>query len=147
MLTKTLASAVQTAPVWLPEGDPDSPPTQTKPQRQEGDGWLKRIKQRIKLAMEGDDEELQVENSTAVSWHIYHKFHLLGILAPWETRTFRLRKSGNLNARPKQESDASEYLVIDLNSHLQRVEIYRRQMGAMLDVYDMRGVTSTFPLK
>lgn len=88
--------------------------------------------------MEGDDEELEVANATAVSWHVYHKYRLLGILDPWETRTFRLRKSGNLNARPRQESDASEYLVIDLNGRVQRVEIYCRQMGQELDIYDMR---------
>jgi hypothetical protein len=49
-----------------------------------------------------------------------------------------LRKSGNLNARPSLASDESEYLVVDLNSRIQRVEIYRRQMGLTVDVYDMR---------
>ncbi|HEX7733810.1 MAG TPA: hypothetical protein VF458_03080 [Ktedonobacteraceae bacterium] len=138
MPTKTLAALARTAPAWLPEVDPDPPPTQTKPQRQEGDGWLTRIKQRIKLAMEGDDEELEVANDTAVSWHVYHSYHLLGILDPWETCTFRLRKSGNINVRPRQDSDASEYLVVDLNGRIQRVEIYRRRMGQELDIYDMR---------
>lgn len=138
MPTKTLAAAARTAPAWLPEVEPAPPPTQTKPQRQEGDGWLTRIKRRVKLAMEGDNEDLEVANTTAVPWYIYHKYHLLGILDPWETRTFRLRKSGNLNARPRQESDASEYLLIDLNGRVQRIEIYRRHMGQELDVYDMR---------
>lgn len=138
MPTKTFTATARTAPAWLPEVDPDPPPTQTKPQRQAGAGWFTRLRHRIKLAMEGDDEELEIANNTAVSWYVYHKYHLLGILDPWETYTFRVRKSGNLNARPRQESDASEYLVIDLDGRVQRVEIYLRRMGQELDVYDMR---------
>ena len=127
MPTKTLDPPARTAPS-----------TQTKPQRQDSDGWFTKIKRRIKLAMEGDDEPLEITNITAVSWHVYHKSHLLGILDPWETRTFRLRKSGNLNARPRLESDEVEYLVVDLTARIQRIEIYRRQMGQVVDVYDMR---------
>ena len=119
-----------------PELEP--PLTQTKPERRESDGWFTRVQRRIKLAMEGDDEELLVMNVTAIPWHIYHKFHLLGIVDPGETLLFRLHKRGNLNARPSQESDATEYLVLDLNARVQRVEIYRRSMGQALDVYDMR---------
>ena len=130
--------SARTVPTWRPTVDPDAPPTQTKPQRQDADGWFTRVKRRVKLAMEGDDEELLVENTTAVSWHIYHKYHLLGIVDPWETHTFRLRKSGNLNARPDLASDESEYLIVDLNPRIQRVEIYRRRMGLTVDVYDMR---------
>lgn len=114
------------------------PPTQTKPQRQASGGWFTRVQHRIKLALGGSDEELLVANTTAVPWHIYHKYRLLGIIDPWETHTFRLRKSGNLNARPDLESDAVEYLVVDLNARVQRVEIYRRQIGPVVDVYDMR---------
>jgi hypothetical protein len=142
MLTKISSRpellSARIAPAWRLLVEPDAPPTQTKPQRQDSTGWFTRIKRRIKLAMEGDDEELLVANTTAVSWHIYHKYHLLGIVDPWETHTFRLRKSGNLNARPGLASDESEYLVVDLNSRIQRVEIYRRQMGLTVDVYDMR---------
>lgn len=119
-----------------PELEP--PPTQTKPERQRSDGWFTRIQRRVKLAMAGDDEELLVVNNTAISWYVYHKFHHLGILDPGETVLFRLRKRGNLNARPNLGSDAVEYLVLDLNSEIQRVEIYRRSMGKELDVYDMR---------
>jgi hypothetical protein len=127
MPTKTLDPPARTEPF-----------TQTKPQRQDSDGWFTKIKHRIKLAMEGDDEPLEITNMTAVSWHVYHKSHLLGILDPWETRTFRLRKSGNLNARPNLESSAVEFLVVDLTARIQRIEIYRRQMGQVVDVYDMR---------
>lgn len=119
-----------------PELEP--PPTQTKPERQRSDGWFTRIQRRVKLAMSGDDEELLVVNHTAISWHVYHKFHQLGIIDPGETVLFHLRKRGNLNARPNLGSDAVEYLVLDLNSEIQRVEIYRRSMGKELDVYDMR---------
>jgi hypothetical protein len=128
----------RTRPAWRREEEPETPPTQTKPQRQDADGWFTRLRRRVKLAMEGDDEELQVVNTTAVSWHIYHKYHLLGILDPGEMRTFRLSKQGNINARPNLESDATEYLVIDLYTHIQRVEIYRRLIGQTVDVYDMR---------
>jgi hypothetical protein len=134
---KLAPSPTRTAPAWRRE-EPEAPPTQTKPQRQDSDGWFTRVKRLVKLAMEGNDEELQIANTTAISWHIYHKFHLLGIVDPWETHTFRLRKNGNLNARPKHESDESEYLIVDLNSRVQRVEIYRRQIGQTVDVYDMR---------
>lgn len=129
---------VRTEPAWRRQEEADVPPTQTKPQRQDSGGWFTRTIRRVKLAMEGDDEELLIANTTAVSWHIYHKYHLLGILDPWETHTFHLRKHGNLNACPSQESDASEYLVIDLHESIQRVEIYRRQMGPSVDIYDMR---------
>jgi hypothetical protein len=118
--------------------EPEAPPTQTRPQRQDDSGWFTRVRKRVKLALAGDEEELLVTNETAVSWHIYHKYHLLGILDPWEARTFHLRKHGNLNARPHLESDVSEYLVIDLHARIQRVEIYRRQFGQSMDVYDMR---------
>lgn len=120
----------------LPEIEP--PPTETKPERRRGDGWFTRIQRRVKLAMSGDQEELYITNITLISWHVYHKYHLLGIIDPGETRVFRLRKNGNLNARPRLESDAVEYLVVDLNPRIQRVEIYRRQMGQAAEVYDMR---------
>lgn len=138
IVAKLAPSPTRTVPAWRREAEPAAPPTQTRPQRQDSGGWFTRVQHRVKLALGGDDEELLVENTTAVSWHIYHKYHLLGILDPWETHTFRLRKRGNLNARPNLESDAVEYLVVDLNSHIQRVEIYRRQIGQAVGVYDMR---------
>jgi hypothetical protein len=137
MPIKTLDPPARTAPILRHVVEPAEPLTQTKPQRH-SDGWFTRLRHRVKLAIEGDDEELQIANTTVVSWHVYHKSHQLGILDPWETRTFRLRKHGNLNVRPNLASDEVEYLVIDLNSRIQRVEIYRRQMGPVIDVYDMR---------
>ena len=129
---------VRTAPAWRRHVEPEALPTQTKPQREDADGWFTRARRLVKLAMQGNDEELLIGNTTAISWHLYHKYHLLGIVDPGETRLFHLRKSGNLNARPSLESDQSEYLVVDLNSRIQRVEIYRRQMGQFVEVYDMR---------
>jgi hypothetical protein len=129
---------VRTSPAWRRHKEPDAPPTQTKPRRQESDGWFTRVRRLVKLAMNGDDENLLVMNTTAVSWHVYHKYHLLGIVDPGETRLFRLRKSGNLNARPSLESDECAYLVLDLSARVQRVEIYRRHVAHELDVYDMR---------
>lgn len=119
-----------------PELEP--PPTQTRPERRHSDGWFTRIQRRVKLAMSGDDEELLIINNTAISWHVYHKTHLLGIIDPGETRLFLLHKRGMLNVRPSQQSDAVEYLVLDLNSRIERVEIYRRRMAQEMDVYDMR---------
>lgn len=121
-----------------PELEP--PQTKTKVERRRSGGLFTRMQRRIKLAMFGDDEELLVVNSTAVRWHIYHKFHQLGILDPGEARLFRLRKRGNLNARPDQgrPGDAVDYLVLDLSSRIERVEIYRRSIGQTLEIYDMR---------
>lgn len=113
-------------------------PVRTEPQQRRSGGWFTRIQRRVKLAMAGDDETLLVVNNTAISWYVYHKFHQLGVLDPGERVVFSLRKRGNLNARPGMESDAVEYLVLDLNARIQRVEIYRRSMGKDLDMYEMR---------
>lgn len=120
----------------LPERE--SPPTQTQAERQRSGDWFARIRHKVKLALAGDDEDLLVVNTTAISWYVYHTFHPLGILDPGESALFHLRKNGNLNARPDLESDAVEYLVLDLTTQVQRVEIYRRNMGKELDIYDMR---------
>jgi hypothetical protein len=98
----------------------DPPPTQARPQRQGAAGWFTRLRRRVKLAMAGENEKLLVTNTTPVSWHIYHKFHLLGILDSGETRLFRLRKTGSLNARPTAQSEESEYLVISQLPHPMR---------------------------
>ena len=121
-----------------PELEP--PPTQTESERRRSDGWFTRLQRRIKLALSGDDEELLIVNNTAIRWYVYHKFHQLGMLDPGETRFFHLQKRGNLNARPDQEgqNDAVDYLVLDLTSQIERVEIYRRSIGQELDIYDMR---------
>ncbi len=101
-------------------------------------GWFTRVWYRIKLALAGDDETLLVENRTAISWKIYHDYHMLGIIDGSETRVFRLQKHGNFNVRPGGESDAVEYLVLNLNERMKRVEIYRRHMGSAVEVYEMR---------
>ncbi|HZU66501.1 MAG TPA: hypothetical protein VFA09_04415 [Ktedonobacteraceae bacterium] len=115
---------------------PEAPPLETRPQR--SGGWLRRLQQRVRLAMGGDDEELIVENMTNVSWRVYHDYHMLGIIDAGESRTFRLQKHGNLNVRPVAEGDEVEYLVLSLTLHVHRVKIYRRQMARDLEVYDMR---------
>lgn len=122
---------------YAPEVErPDAPPLQTKPRR--WGGWFRRLPQRVRLALAGDDEELIVENRTGVSWKVYHDYHQLGILDAGEKRTFRLQKHGTLSVRPVAESDEVEYLVLPLSLHLHRVRIYRRQIGIDVDVYDMR---------
>jgi hypothetical protein len=121
----------------------ESPPTQTKPERRRSGDWFTHIRRQVKLALAGDDEDLLVVNTTAISWYVYHTFHRLGVLDPGESVLFHLRKSGNLNARPDLESDAVGYLVLDLTAKVQRVEIYRRNMGRDLDIYDMRVALDT----
>ncbi|MGH2506345.1 MAG: hypothetical protein ACRDHZ_02865 [Ktedonobacteraceae bacterium] len=114
----------------------DQPQTQTKPQR--SDGWFTRIQRRVKLAMEGDEEDLLIINTTMIPWHIYHNFRMLGILDSGEEHLFRLQKRGKLGVRPHLESDAVEYLVLDLDAQVQRVEIYRQHLGQGLETYEMR---------
>ena len=122
---------------YAPEVErPDAPPLETKPQR--SGGWIRRLQQRIRLALDGDGEELTVENKTDVSWRVYHDYSMLGIVDAGESRTFRLQKHGNLNVRPVVEGDEVEYLVLSLNLRVHRVRIYRRQMAKDLEVYDMR---------
>ena len=114
----------------------ETPPLKTSPQR--SGGWFRSLQRRIKLAMHGDDEELELENKTAVSWHVYHDYHQLGIIDAGERLTFRLNKRGSLSARPSEDGDGVKYLVIPLNLRVHRVHIYRRCMGKELEVYDMR---------
>src|SRR5713226_10491616 len=122
---------------YAPEVErPDAPPLQTKPRR--WGGWFRRLPQRVRLALAGDDEELELENRTEVSWRLYHDYHVLGIIDAREKRTFRLQKRGTLSARPVADSDEVEYLVLPLNFNVAYVYIYRRQMGKDVDVYDMR---------
>lgn len=115
---------------------PEAPPLETKPQR--SGGWFTRLQQRIRLALNGDDEELRIENETDVSWSVYHDYHQLGILDAGENGAFRLQKRGNLNVRPVAQGDEVEYLVLPLTLRVKRVKIYRRQMAKDLEVYDMR---------
>jgi hypothetical protein len=115
---------------------PEELPTKTSPRR--SGGWFRRLQQRIKLALAGDDEELMVENKTAVSWRVYHNYHQLGIIDADEHRIFHLSKHGSLSVRPYAEGADVEYLVLPLNGRVHRVRIYRRRMGKEIEVYDMR---------
>src|SRR5712692_7669918 len=98
---------------YAPEVEsPDAPPLKTKPQR--SGGWFRRLQERVRLALAGDDEELRVDNKTEVSWRVYHDYHLLGIIDAGESRVYRLHKHGNLNVRPGADSSQVEYLVLPL---------------------------------
>jgi hypothetical protein len=123
---------------YAPEVErPDAPPLETKPQR--SGGWFRRLQQRVKLALAGDDEELIVENRTEVSWHVYHNYHWLGIIDAHEQQVFRLHKHGSLSVRPCEDNRvAVEYLVLPLNNDVTYVYIYRRRMSKDIEVYDMR---------
>ena len=55
-----------------------------------------------------------------------------------EDQVFHLQKRGQLKVCPSQESDAVEYLVLDLNELLAGAEIYRRHIGQELETYEMR---------
>lgn len=122
---------------YAPEVErPDAPPLETKPQR--SGGWFRRLQQRVKLALSGDDEELLVENRTDVSWRVYHNYHQLGIVDEQERRVFKLHKHGSLSVRPFSDEGEVEYLVLSLDSNVTCVCIYRRQMGKDVEVYDMR---------
>ena len=92
----------------------------------------------MRLALNGDDEELRIENKTDISWSVYHDYHQLGIIDAGESRSFRLQKHGNLNVRPVAQGDEVEYLVLPLTLRVKHVKIYRRQMAKDLEVYDMR---------
>jgi hypothetical protein len=115
---------------------PDFLPSETKPQR--FGGWFRWLQRRVKLAFAGDDEELLLENRTAVSWRVYHDYHLLGIIDADERQVFRLDKHGSLSVRPYTNEDEVEYLVLPLSVRVHRVHIYRRRLGKEVEVYDMR---------
>ena len=113
-------------------------PRQTSPRR--SGGWLRRFWQRVRLALDGDDETLLVENTTLIGWYVYHNYHQLGIIDAEEQRTFRLVKRGELSVRPyldRESGEHSEYLVLPLSMRVKRVCICRRRMGKELEVYDM----------
>ena len=115
----------------------ERPPLETAPQR--SSGWLGRILHRVRLGFSGDNEALIVENTTSLSWRIYHDYHLLGIIDAREERTFRLTKHGSLNVRPL-DGENVEYLVLSLNDNVHYVRIYRRHLSKEVEVYDMRHV-------
>jgi hypothetical protein len=126
---------------YAPEVEqPDSPPLETKPQR--SGGWFRRLQQRIKLALAGNDDELLVENRTDVSWRVYHNYHQLGIIDTQEQRIFKLHKHGLLSVRPFTDAGEAEYLVLSLNYNVTCAYICRRQIGEDIEVYDMRVVST-----
>jgi len=109
-----------------PEVDqPRVPPLKTSPER--SGGWFRRLQQRIKLALSGDDEELILENQTAISWRAYHNYHWLGIINAGESQAFRLEKRGSLSVRPSDEGGEVEYLMLPLDLRVHRVRIYRSE--------------------
>ncbi len=117
----------------------ETPSTETLPQRRAG-GWSLKPQPRIGLNLGSDDEMLLLENKTQVSWMIYHNFHQLGIIDPGELLVFHLCKHGSLNVRPIDTNDTVEYLVLSLNYYVNQVNIYKRQIGKELEVYDMRAI-------
>ena len=116
--------------------DTGVPPLETRPQR--SGGWFRRLQNRVKLAMAGNDDELLIENRTQVAWRVYHDYHLLGILDAGESHLYRLHKHGSLNARPYAKEGEVEYLVLPLTMRVHRVSIYRRHLGQAVEVYDLR---------
>jgi len=115
----------------------DAPPTQTQTLRQRG-GWSLRPQPRIGLDLGSDDELLMVENMTEVRWILYHNYHRLGIIENGELLVFHVPKHGLLSVRPYEDTDdAVEYLVLALTYEVTYVQVYRRQMGKDVDVYDM----------
>jgi hypothetical protein len=116
----------------------DAPLTETRTLRQRG-GWSLRPQPRIGLDLGSDDEVLLVENMTEVRWIIYHNYHRLGIIENGELLVFHVPKHGSLSVRPYEDTgDAVEYLVLPLTYEVTSVQVYRRQMGKDVAVYDLR---------
>jgi hypothetical protein len=124
--------AVKTSPEIERE---DVPPLETSPRR--SGGWLRRLRQRVRLALAGDDEELVLHNKTGIAWRAYHDYHQLGIIDGGERRVFHLIKHGSLSVRPSEEGEDVEYLVLPLDVGVHHVQIYRRRLGKEIEVYDM----------
>lgn len=117
---------------------PQTKPARTKTSPRRSGGWFTRILRKVKLAYAGDNEELIVENKTAVSWRVYHEYHHLGVLDSGERQTYYLTKHGSLNARPMLDGDDIEYLVQPLTNRVHRILIYHKRLGKEFEVYDMR---------
>ncbi|QBD77646.1 hypothetical protein EPA93_17245 [Ktedonosporobacter rubrisoli] len=103
---------------------------------QQSGRWLGRMLRRVKLAMEGDDDVLLLQNKTEISWRVYHNYHLLGIVDTREERAFKLSKHGMLNTCPLAGENV-DYLVLPLNQRIHRVRIYRRRFSNEVEVYDL----------
>jgi hypothetical protein len=116
-------------------------PTRTQPRRQRG-GWRLDPEPRIALDQGSDDDLLLVQNTTSVSWMLYHNYRQLGIIDPHELLAFHLCKRGKLSIRPNTTEQAVEYIMLDLTYETNLVYIYRRPMAEGVEVYDMRDVAS-----
>jgi hypothetical protein len=114
----------------------DIPPLETSPRR--SGGWFRQLQRRIRLAFAGDDEALVLENATAVSWRVYHDYHQLGIIDADEKYVYHIDKHGSLSARPCEDAEGVEYLVLPLNERVHKVKIYRRRISKEVEVFDMR---------
>lgn len=117
----------------------EAPPTETLPQYDPG-GWSLQPQPRIGLDLGSDDEMLLIENETSIPWLIYKDYHQLGIIDPNELLVFHIYKHGSLNVRPMNTQDTVEYLVLSLDYFVNRVLIYKRQIGTEIEIYDMREV-------
>ncbi len=119
-------------------GELDPPTTETETERKRG-GWRLRPQPRVGLDLGSDEDLLMIENMTSVRWIIYHNYHRLSIIDVDELLVFHVHKHGSLSVRPYLDSDdAVEYLTLPLNYNVNYVHIYRRSIGAGMDVYDMR---------
>ena len=118
--------------------EPDRKEQDALTQTQRLGGWFRRFQHRVKLALHGDEEDLIVDNTTQVSWHLYRDFHHLGTVLAEERLTLKLLKRGSLSARPTMETDEVEYLLLPLSHKTRQVRIYRRQLTQELEVYDMQ---------
>ncbi len=99
-------------------------------------GWLRGLRNLVKLAFGSRDDELILENKTKIAWRVYHDYHMLGIIDPNEKQKLKIEKRGTLNVRP-MEGEEVEYLVLSLDSGVHRVRIYQRRMAKNVEVYDM----------
>ncbi len=117
----------------------DAPPTETHPQHAPG-GWSLQPQPRIGLDLGSDDEMLLIENETSIPWLIYKDYHQLGIIDPNELLVFHLCKHGSLNVRPMNTQDTVEYLVLSLDYFVNKVLIFKRQIGTEIEIYDMMEV-------
>ena len=101
-------------------------------------GWLRGLRNLVRLAFGNRDDELILINNTKISWRVYHDYHMLGIIDAGERQTLKIEKHGTLNVRPAQEKEEVEYLVITLDNNVHRIRIYQRRMASNVEVYDMR---------
>ena len=100
-------------------------------------GWLRKLRNLVRLGFGSRDDELVLENKTKIAWRVYHDYHMLGIIDPGETQRLKIEKHGTLNVRPADDSEEVEYLVLSLDISIHRIRIYQRRMAANVEVYDM----------